>query len=99
MRIPLGSGRSGLVLVILVMLGVLSVKYSIDQSYLQVSQLNSQLNVLKARYRELASLASGIVLDEETNEEAHLSSSVCAPKTQVAFAKTHKTGISAKYLI
>ena len=49
MRIPTVSGKGGVVLLLLVMTAVISVKYSIDQSYIQVSQLNSQLSVLKAR--------------------------------------------------
>merc|ERR1712156_906301 len=91
MRIPVFSGRGGLAVLLLILVGVLSVKYSIDQSYIQVNQLNSQLNVLKARYRQLAGL------DEESDQElsdSNLESGVCAPKTQVAFAKTHKTGSS-----
>ena len=50
MRIPAAFGRGGLVLLLLGMIAVISVKYSIDQSYIQVNQLNSQLSVLKARY-------------------------------------------------
>ena len=50
MKIPAAPGRGGLVLLLLVVIAVISVKYSIDQSYIQVSQLNSQLSALKARY-------------------------------------------------
>eukprot|EP00090_Calanus_glacialis_P043574 TRINITY_DN7717_c0_g1_i3.p1 TRINITY_DN7717_c0_g1~~TRINITY_DN7717_c0_g1_i3.p1 ORF type:complete len:421 (-),score=144.99 TRINITY_DN7717_c0_g1_i3:79-1341(-) len=89
MRIPAASGRGGLVLLLLVMIAVISVKYSIDQSYIQVSQLNSQLSVLKARYRQLAGLDSAEVTEGEKAEGGS-----CSPKTQVAFAKTHKTGSS-----
>merc|ERR1719508_394198 len=89
MRIPAVSGKGGVVLLLLVMTGVISVKYSIDQSYIQVSQLNSQLSVLKARYRQLAGLGSESVI-----EDVEAGGDSCSPKTQVAFAKTHKTGSS-----
>ena len=50
MRIPAVGGRAWLVVILLIISAVISVKYSIDQSYIQVSQLNTQLRILKTRY-------------------------------------------------
>ena len=52
MRIPAVGGRSWLVVILLIISAVISVKYSIDQSYVQVSQLNTQLRILKTRYNK-----------------------------------------------
>ena len=49
MRVPTVTARSSLVLLLLVMMVVLAVKYSIDQHHIEVSQLSSQLSLLKSR--------------------------------------------------
>merc|ERR1719206_504509 len=91
MRIPAVGGRAWLVVILLIISAVISVKYSIDQSYIQVSQLNTQLRILKTRYRQLAGLSSE---PDSEAEYAQQEQGVCSPRTQVAFAKTHKTGSS-----
>jgi len=90
MRVPTVTARSSLVLLLLVMMVVLAVKYSIDQHHIEVSQLSSQLSLLKSRYRQLAGLGS----EPPVTEGREVGSGSCFPKTQVAFAKTHKTGSS-----